>query len=118
MTCVAGIALVAAMTVWCIVRVRHWRSIADAAEIRLEAAGLTDTRTYGRCQAVDVHAGDLVFVWAYVLDLGVWKHGVVDRVEHDRLDSLDVQLVRIYFTEGASFTVKPFAPAWILPTPR
>jgi hypothetical protein len=115
--CLAGLGLVAAMTVWCVARVHHWRRIADAAQNRLEAAGLTDTRTFGRCQAVDVHDGDLVFIWAYVLGLGEWKHGLVDRVEHDRLDTLDVQLVRIFFTEGASFSVKPFAPAWILPTP-
>ena len=113
--CAAGIVLVAAMTVWCVARVRHWRRVATDAQTQLEGAGLTDARTFGRCRAVDLHAGDLVFVWAYVLDLGEWKHGVVSKIEHDRLDTLDVQLVRILFTEGASFTVKPFAPAWILP---
>jgi hypothetical protein len=115
--CSGGIALVAAMTVWCVARVHHWRRVAHTAQNQLEAAGLTDTRTFGRCQAVDLHPGDLVFVWAYVLGLGEWKHGVVSKVEHDRLDTLDVQLVRVIFSEGASFTVKPFAPAWILPTP-
>lgn len=115
--CSAGIVLVAAMTVWCVVRVRHWRGVAGQARTSLEATGLSDTRTFGRCRAVDLHAGDLAFVWAYVLEHGEWKHGVVAKAEHDRLDSLDVQLVRIDFTEGASFTVKPFAPAWILPAP-
>ena len=115
--CAAGLVVVAAMTVWCVARVRYWRRIADAARTQLEAAGLTDTRTFGRCQAADLHTGDLVFVWAYVLGLGEWRHGVVSQVDHDSLDTLDVQLVRISFTEGASFTVKPFAPAWILPAP-
>lgn len=115
-TCAAGTVLVVAMTVWCVARVHHWRRIAEAAENRLEAAGLSDTRTYGRCQAADVRVGDLVFVWAYVLGLGEWRHGVVAEVDHDQLDTLDVQLVRVRFTEGATFTLKPFAPAWILPT--
>lgn len=98
----AGCGLVAGMAVWCVVRVRHWRDIADRA-----AYG-------GRCTAADLVPGDLVFVWAYVLEHGEWKHGTVAKVEHDRLDTDQVQLVRILLTEGASFTVKPFAPAWVL----
>lgn len=113
--CLAGIALVAAMTVWCVARVHHWRRVAGAAQGRLEAAGLTETRTFGRCQAVDLEPGDLVFVWAYVVELGEWKHGTVAKVEHDLLDTHEVQLVRLVFSEGASFVVKPFAPAWVLP---
>lgn len=97
-----GCGLVAGMTVWCVVRVRHWRDIAERA-----AYG-------GRCTAADLEPGDLVFVWAYVLEHGEWKHGTVAKVEHDRLDTDEVQLVRILLTEGASFTVKPFAPAWVL----
>ena len=97
-----GCTLVAGMTTWCVVRVRHWRDVA-------ERAG-----TGGRCTAADLVPGDLVFVWAYVLEHGEWKHGTVAKVEHDQLDTDEVQLVRILFREGASFTVKPFAPAWVL----
>jgi hypothetical protein len=49
---VAGCALVAGMAVWCVVRVRHWRDLVER-----PAAG-------GRCTAVDLVPGDLVFVWA------------------------------------------------------
>ena len=97
-----GCVLVVGMAVWCVARVRHWREIA-------ERAGSS-----GRCTAGELVPGDLVFVWAYVLEHGEWKHGTVAKVEHDRLDTDDVQLVRILFSEGASFTVKPFAPAWVL----
>lgn len=99
-----GCVLVVGMAVWCVARVRHWRDAAERA-----ASG------YGRCRAADLLPGDTVFVWAYVLEHGEWKHGRVAKVEHDRLDTDDVQLVRILFEEGASFTVKPFSPAWVLP---
>lgn len=95
-----GCALVVGMAIWCVVRVRHWRQVAE--------------RAGGRCTAADLIPGDLVFVWAYVLEHGEWKHGTVAKVEHDRLDTDEVQLVRILLVEGASFTVKPFAPAWVL----
>jgi hypothetical protein len=98
----AGCVLVAGMAVWCVVRVRHWRRVAERA-----GEG-------GRCTAADLVPGDLVFVWAYVLEHGEWKHGVVAKVEHDVLDTDQVQLVRILLAEGASFTVKPIAPAWVL----
>ena len=97
-----GCLLVVGMAFWCVVRVRYWRDLAERSSYG------------GRCTAADLVPGDLVFVWAYVLEHGEWKHGTVAKVEHDRLDTDEVQLVRILFTEGASFTVKPFAPAWVL----
>ena len=100
-----GCALVFAMTTWCILRVRHWRGVAE----RASASG------YGRCHAVDLRPGDLCFVWAYVLEHGEWRHGTISTTEHDRLDTTEVQLVRLALAEGASFTAKPFAPAWVLP---
>lgn len=96
-----GCVLVAGMAVWCVARVRHWREVA----VRAGA---------GRCDAVDLRAGDLVFVWAYVLERGEWKHGTVAKIEHDQLDTEQVQLVRIVLSEGASFTTRPLAPAWIV----
>lgn len=101
-----GCALVVAMTTWCIARVRHWRGVAG----RATADG------FGRCHAVDLQVGDCCFVWAYVLEHGEWMHGVVAKIEHDRLDTDEVQLVRLVLAEGASFTAKPFAPAWVLPS--
>ncbi|GAB3198219.1 hypothetical protein GCM10027062_11880 [Nocardioides hungaricus] len=100
-----GCALVVAMTTWCILRVRHWRGVAE----RASPSG------YGRCRAADLRPGDLCFVWAYVLEHGEWRHGTVTRAEHDALDTAEVQLVRLVFAEGASFTAKPFSPAWVLP---
>jgi hypothetical protein len=101
-----GCVLVVAMATWCILRVRHWRTIAERA---------TSGAGYGRCHAADLKPGDLCFVWAYVLEHGEWRHGTVASAEHDRLDTDTVQLVRLVFTEGASFTAKPLAPAWVLP---
>ena len=100
-----GCVLVVAMAVWCVVRVRYWRGVAE----RASASG------YGRCHAGDLVPGDLCFVYAYVLETGEWMHGTVEKAEHDPLDTDQVQLVRLVFTEGASFTVRPFAPAWVLP---
>ena len=97
---VAGCLLTGGMAVWCVARVRHWRGLA--------------ARAGGRCEAVDLRPGDLAFVWAYVLEHGEWKHGTVVKIEHDRLDTDEVQLVRILLAEGASFTTKPFAPAWVV----
>jgi hypothetical protein len=108
--CAIGCALVVAMSAWCIARVRHWRGVAE----RVSAAG---GATYGRCHAVDLRPGDLCFVWAYVLEHGEWMHGTVARSEHDRLDTGEVQLVRLVLAEGGSFTVKALAPAWVLPPP-
>ncbi len=97
-----GCALVVGMAVWCVRRVAYWRDVAERA------------RAGGRCQVVDLRPGDVVFVWAYVLEHGEWKHGTVADVEHDQLDTNEVQLVRIRLSEGAAFTAKPFAPAWVL----
>ncbi len=96
-----GCVLVAGTAAWCVARVRHWR------EVALRAGG-------GRCDAIDLRPGDLVFVWAYVLEHGEWKHGTVAKIEHDQLDTDEVQLVRILLSEGASFTTRPFAPAWVV----
>jgi hypothetical protein len=106
--CLLGYAFLVAMTAWCVLSVRRWRRVAEDARRR-------EQRGFGRCRAADVQPGDLVFVWAYVLRTGEWKHGTVAAVEHDRLDAEEVQLVRIRLEEGASFSVKPFAPAWVLP---
>lgn len=94
------------MTAWCVLRVRHWRSVAERATA---AAG------FGRCHAGDLKPGDLCFVYAYVLETGEWMHGTVEKAEHDTLDTGETQLVRLVFAEGASFTVRPFASAWVLP---
>lgn len=113
----AGCVLVVAMAAWCILRVRHWRDLAERA---VASTG------YGRCHAVDLRPGDLCFVWAYVLGHGEWMHGTVASAERDPLGTDEVQeevhdevqLVRLVLVEGGSFTAKPFAPAWVLPPAR
>lgn len=53
-------------------------------------------------------------MWAYVLEHGEWMHGTIATAEHDRLDTTEVQLVRLALAEGASLTAQASASAWVL----
>jgi len=99
-----GCALVALMVAWSVVRVRHWRRLGER-------------RAAIRCHAADVRPGDVVFVWAYVVQRGEWRHGTVAevRVEPPATPDADaVALLAIRFAEGASCATTPFAPAWVV----